>query len=144
MERIRHAQPEVIHYSMSDVGPSMDNWQVPPLLLVTFIENAFKHGLNAVYEGGWVQITLDIKLSSQGRLSMTVINNKGSDCANLHMEGGIGLANVKRRLSLLYPSAEYTLIVSDQLDQFEVRLSIPLKRKGETIHHENDTEMLAH
>ncbi len=145
IERIRHTQPGIISCRLPDNQPEMKSWLVPPLLLVTFIENAFKHGLNAVFEGGWVQINLDAQLADHGRLTLTVSNNKGDDLSGQQADGGIGLENVRRRLSLLYPTADYTLTISEQPDQFTIRLSIPLKPKGElNYHHVNATTMLTH
>ncbi|RYF52080.1 MAG: sensor histidine kinase, partial [Cytophagaceae bacterium] len=145
MEQIRHTQPGVINCQIPDVKSAMANWLVPPLLLVTFIENAFKHGLHTVYEGGWVQITLEVDVINRGRLTLMVTNNRSDDVPKQQTDGGIGLANVKRRLALLYPPTDYSLTILEQSDQFGIRLSIPLKPKGESIyHHGNATTMLAH
>ncbi|MBO0931882.1 sensor histidine kinase [Fibrella aquatilis] len=145
MEQIRHTQPGVIDCQLPDVVEAMENWLVPPLLLVTFIENAFKHGLHTVYEGGWVQIAIETDLTIQSRLTLTVTNNKSDTVPGQQTDGGIGLANVRRRLALLYPPTDYSLTISEQPDQFGVRLSIPLKPKGESIyHHGNAITMLTH
>lgn len=145
MEQIRHTQPGVINYQLPDDETAMANWLVPPLLLVTFIENAFKHGLHTVYEGGWVQIAIETDVTIEGRLTLTVTNNKGDNAPRQQTDGGIGLANVRRRLALLYPPTDYLLTISEQSDQFGIRLSIPLKPKEESIyHHGNAITMLAH
>lgn len=143
MERIRHTQPGVISCQIPDLNANTGNWFVPPLLLVTFIENAFKHGLNAVYDGGWVQMSLVVSTQTEGRLALTVINNREDTLAHRTVDRGIGLSNVKRRLALLYPEENYTLTISEQSDRFTVWLSIPLKSKGESInYHDNATTML--
>ncbi|MGF7218834.1 hypothetical protein GGR92_005013 [Spirosoma lacussanchae] len=134
LERIRHALPDAITCSLPEPDEHMDQWLVPPLLLVTFVENAFKHGLNAVYEGGWVLTTLEINLSENvGTLTFTVANNKGDAPSQPTVDGGIGLENAKRRLALLYPKQQYELVIQDQSEQFYVRLTIPLRPKSETI-----------
>lgn len=133
MEQIRHRQPDTIICSLPEPTEAAEEWLVPPLLLVTFVENAFKHGLNAVYEGGWVTISLTTELDQTDRLIFTVANNKGGIPAYSTKDGGIGLANVKRRLALLYPSEQYELILQDELDQFYVRLTIPLNKTSETL-----------
>jgi len=141
MERIRHRQPDAIDCTIPELTEEFKDWLVPPLLLVTFVENAFKHGLNAVYEGGWVYIKLTTNLTETDRLIFTVANNQAEAIAYTKEEGGIGLANVKRRLALLYPEQEYELTISDQPDRYNVRLTIPLCKKGATIqiHEYSDT-----
>ncbi|NID13542.1 sensor histidine kinase [Fibrella aestuarina] len=133
MERIRHSQPEAVECSLPEPTEPMRQWLIPPLLLVTFVENAFKHGLNAVYEGGWVQISLITELADTGILAFTVANNKSETSVSPTIDGGIGLTNVKRRLALLYPEQNYELVLQDQSERYYVRLTIPLKRKSETI-----------
>ncbi len=132
MERIRHSPPEAVDCSLPEPTEAMQYWLIPPLLLVTFVENAFKHGLNAVYEGGWVQIRLTTELGQNGTLILTVVNNKGETPTSHTADSGIGLTNVRRRLALLYPEHQYELIIQDQPERYSVRLTIPLKRKGET------------
>lgn len=133
MERIRHNQPEAIEYQLVQPTDTSNEWLVPPLLLVTFIENAFKHGLNAVFEGGWVKISMETGLPGEGWLRLMVSNNK-SDIDNHHpLDRGIGLANVKRRLMLLFPNEAYELTITDRADQFMVSLTIPLQKKGESV-----------
>jgi len=133
MERIRHVQSDAIVCCLPEPNEAMKHWQIPPLLLVTFVENAFKHGLNAVYEGGWVRVTLTTNFSENvGILTFMVANNKVTP-PQVTADGGIGLVNAKRRLALLYPQQQYELVIQDQPEQFYVRLTIPLHRKSETI-----------
>lgn len=132
MERIRHSSPEAVECSLPEPTETMQHWLIPPLLLVTFVENAFKHGLNAVYDGGWVQIGLTTDLGQSGSLTLTVANNKSETPACRTTDGGIGLMNVKRRLALLYPEQQYELVIQDQPERYYVRLTIPLNRKSET------------
>jgi two-component system, LytTR family, sensor kinase len=134
MERIRHAQSDAIICSLPELDETMKHWMVPPLLLVTFVENAFKHGLNAVYEGGWVQVMLETNvMGDNGTLTFTVANNKEDGLSHASVDGGIGLVNAKRRLALLYAQQQYELVIQDQPERFYVRLTIPLHRKSETI-----------
>jgi len=138
MERIRHREPDKVSYTLPEPTELFNEWLIPPLLLVTFVENAFKHGLNAVYEGGWVRIQMETDLTQTGSLTFTVANNKAETTPKQTGEGGIGLVNVKRRLSLLYPDSSYELVKQDQSDQFFVRLTIPLRKRDEAmLSHEN-------
>ncbi|WP_229374865.1 sensor histidine kinase [Fibrella rubiginis] len=137
MERIRHNKPGVITCQLPAIEPEMANWKIPPLLLVTFIENAFKHGLNAVYSDGWVRIALTTELNESGWLTLTVVNNRTDTPKQTTPDGGIGLQNVKRRLALLFPQHTYELVLAEQPDQFAVRLAIPLKgNKDTTMYHD--------
>jgi len=92
---------------------------VPPLMLISFIENAFKHGISYQHES-----FIDIKVSiSNDRLHFTCRNSK-ADKPN-EEKGGVGLQNVKQRLNLLYDN-NYTLKIQDESDVYSVDLTIPL------------------
>ncbi|WP_374949443.1 sensor histidine kinase [Mucilaginibacter sp.] len=91
---------------------------IVPLLLLPFIENAFKHGLDD--NSGWITITLKV---NGNQLFMKVENS--CPTAYLNKKNGFGLANVKRRLELSYPS-RYELQIRQGADSFEVELVIQL------------------
>ena len=94
--------------------------QIPPLLLITFIENAFKHGISYQHES-FIQVTVAVE---DGKLRFTCRNSK-ADKPN-EEKGGVGLKNVKQRLNLLFGS-NYTLNIQDSPDVYNVELNIPLK-----------------
>jgi sensor histidine kinase YesM len=88
------------------------NKMIAPLLLLPFVENAFKHGI------GWITIQLNVV---ENRLFLTVQNSSA-----MHQPGqGLGLKNVRRRLELIYPD-NYTLNISSHDDSFEINLKINL------------------
>ena len=93
--------------------------QIPPLVLITFIENAFKHGISYQHES-FIDILVDIE---HGRLRFMCSNSK-ADKPN-EEKGGVGLQNVKQRLNLLYDN-NYTLNIQDEADVYNVELTIPL------------------
>ena len=101
-----------------------DGAEVPPLLLATFIENAFKHGIS--YEKrSFVRVSVSLE---GGRILFRCENSRTPDAAR--GSSGIGLGNVRKRLSLLYGSD--FILDSDSMDDFYgVLLSIPLKPKQE-------------
>src|SRR6188768_1262530 len=79
----------------------VNSQKIAPLLLITFLENAFKHGAKG--SSGNTFIKLDIKIE-KNKLNFTVENNKGLiDEVNTGDHNGLGLENVKRQLELLYP-----------------------------------------
>jgi len=97
--------------------------QIAPLLLITFLENAFKHGVKGSSENTFIR--LDIKVE-KNKLSFVVENNKGIiDEVNTGEYNGLGLENVKRQLELLYPG-KHLLSIKDQPDRFSVALQLSL------------------
>ena len=92
---------------------------IPPLMLITFIENAFKHGISYQHES-FIEVKVGIE---HERLRFQCRNSK-ADKPNQE-KGGVGLANVKQRLHLLYDN-NFTLNIQDEPDIYNVELTIPL------------------
>ena len=92
---------------------------VPPLMLISFIENAFKHGISYQHPS-FVHINVTI---SNDRLHFTCHNSK-AEKPNQE-KGGVGLTNVKQRLHLLYDN-NYTLKIQNEPESYNVELTIPL------------------
>ena len=92
---------------------------IAPLLLLPFVENAFKHGASESQGNTWVRIFLLLK---NGELHFRVENVK--DPSERMAAEGIGLKNVKRQLELLYPA--HSLELDDEGDRFSARLRIGL------------------
>ena len=95
--------------------------RIAPLLLMPFIENAFKHGINPE-EDSRITITMNI---SDDELRLSIVNNIVS-IQKEEPRSGIGIENTKSRLGLLYPGAHW-LTVSKQNGIFIVDLSLRLK-----------------
>ena len=96
--------------------------QIAPLLLLPFVENAFKYGIST-RECSPIHILLDIKEDS---LYFSISNHKHFN-STLRMADntGIGISNTRRRLDLLYPG-RYDLIINDKQNDFTVHLNIPI------------------
>ena len=102
-----------------------EKYQIAPLLLITFIENAFKHARNIVDEP--VFIALSIVVSDDGILHLTVKNNYNTNAQNCFTnEKGIGLENAKKRLSVIYPNEKHVLNLHQDEMFYNVALSIHL------------------
>jgi LytS/YehU family sensor histidine kinase len=101
-----------------DLPQEAPDKQIPPLMLITFIENAFKHGISYQHES-----FIDVKVTVDDKLHFTCRNSK-ADKPN-EEKGGVGLKNVKQRLNLLYDN-NYTLNIQDEPDVYHVELTIPL------------------
>jgi LytS/YehU family sensor histidine kinase len=97
--------------------------QVAPMLLIPFVENAFKHGIS-LREPSHISITLELKNKT---LLFDVYNSKHVRNENdpERDKSGIGLNNVRQRLQLLYPS-RHELVVRETAKDFFVHLTIQL------------------
>lgn len=96
---------------------------IVPLIFITFLENAFKHGVSNNNPQAWVKIKIDI---ADKVCTYTVANSKIKGNNPVAGEkSGIGLQNVKRRLDLSYPDL-YELDVNDAPDEFRVKLKLIL------------------
>jgi LytS/YehU family sensor histidine kinase len=103
-------------------GDELDQ-HIAPLLFFPLIENSFKHGIKAVSLHAYVHILLE---ASMDKLSFTIENNKGFiDDPEQGKYGGIGLENVQRRLSLIYPGKHQFEILEDR-DTYKVILKIEI------------------
>lgn len=100
---------------------------VPPLLFITFVENAFKHGVS--YQNPSF-IAIDCKRCKgkhgEERLLWTCRNSKHAkaDTTAIPRQGGVGMANVRQRLDLIYGN-DYSLGIHETDDTYEVILDIP-------------------
>ena len=99
------------------------NHQIAPLILVVFIENAFKHSMASLTEN--IQININIKLSENGILQFNCKNNHQPQSNTDNLTKGIGLENVLKRLELLYPNTHNLSIVNDG-NWYEVDLELNL------------------
>ena len=102
-----------------DLPQEVPDKQIPPLILITFIENAFKHGISYQHES-----FIDVKVSIEHERLRFLCRNSKADKPN-EEKGGVGLQNVKQRLNLLYDN-NYTLNIQDEADVYNVELTIPL------------------
>ncbi len=95
---------------------------IAPMLLIPFIENAFKHGNIEDLENGWIQI--DLKLVSK-KIIFDVNNSYASTTSTKDEVGGIGLVNVNRQLDLIYPNT-HQLEIANKAGVYSVHLEIDL------------------
>ena len=95
---------------------------IPSLLLITFVENAFKHGIS-YQNNSFIDIRLDIK---DNRLHFVCDNSIPTNAPK--SKGGVGLKNVRRRLNILFPD-DYQLVTEAGATAYHVFLDIPLLNK---------------
>ncbi len=114
--RIRYTDSVDIRVNIADHLPDV---QIPPLLFITFIENAFKHGVSYQHPS-FIHMALE---THEKELSFYIVNSNFSD-SNSH--AGIGLENITKRLQLLYGDT-YVLKTNAEKNTFSVNLIIPLE-----------------
>jgi len=115
--RLRYTDKVAINFHKPAELPDV---QVPPLLFITFVENAFKHGVSYRQES-FIDILIEVREISE--LVFTCRNSRIPEADDKH--GGVGLQNVKQRLELIY-GKNFTLDIQDKPDEYNIRLSIPL------------------
>lgn len=118
--RLRYPEDKVeIRLNLPE-HPSGKN-ELPPLLFIAFIENAFKHGISYMKKS-IIEITLT---EAQDIISFQCYNTKPSVETSAKQQGGVGLENIRRRLSLLYGNSDM-LAIDEGHDDYTVKLNIPL------------------
>lgn len=119
--RLRYTRK--VHINV-DVPQQLPELKLPPLMLIIFVENAFKHGISYREES-----FIDIKLRVENkRLLFSCCNSKPTQVQRTNEKGGMGLQNVRQRLELLYDD-DYTLDISDGEKTYEVKLDIPMQTR---------------
>lgn len=121
LERVRYDDSlEVNMYISGDIQDK----EIAPILLLTFVENAFKHGANKNI--GKVKIDINFKIKEKF-LYFTITNPMPlvtNHKDNLKQSSGIGLENVKKRLALGYEKNDYKLAIHNKNNKFIVKLKI--------------------
>jgi len=92
--------------------------KIAPMLLISFIENAFKHG--NVQKGGWIRIELK---ASSNELLFRCVNSIANRAQKKDPASGIGLKNVKKRLNLNYPN-RHQLTINKSIHEFDITLKL--------------------
>ena len=105
-----------------EVGEGCEKALVPPLLLVTIVENAVKHGVAAKLGPGFLRY--EAKMGSSG-LCLRVVNS-GALADNWQTKGGIGLAHTRERLALLFGD-EATMTVNQDDESVTASILLPQK-----------------
>jgi sensor histidine kinase YesM len=105
-----------------EVGEQVKGFCITPLLLIPFVENAFKHISHYSHEKNFIRVNLQ---RQNGILRFIVENSKDDQQRSTEPRGGIGLSNVKRRLELLYPGRHTLQILNDD-HTFTIELNLHL------------------
>ncbi|GHT36679.1 sensor histidine kinase [Bacteroidia bacterium] len=119
LQRLRLDKSIKLEYSGLENIPAL---QITPMLLIPFIENAFKHGVNSEQKS---HIKIEITMND-AEFRLSVVNNKVDIQQQISERSGLGIENTKHRLNLIYPS-KHLLVINDTEKQFIVSLHINLQ-----------------
>ncbi|GBL35591.1 uncharacterized sensor-like histidine kinase SE_0166 [Filimonas sp.] len=104
-----------------ELDGSFEDKRIAPLLLIPFIENAFKHGVNPDEDSSIIiRIIID-----EDKLHLFVENNKVTTHHEMNEKMGFGIGNTRNRLKLLYPS-NHTIVIIDTNRKYQVNLKLNL------------------
>jgi two-component system, LytTR family, sensor kinase len=118
LQKLRRDEQYSVEFNSA---PAVHGFAIEPLLLVPFVENAFKHISHHTGKNNFVRLTLG---RDNGHFTFSVENSKETG-RTTERHGGIGLMNVKRRLELLYPG-KHSLRIHDANDIYKVELALKL------------------
>lgn len=108
---------------IADLPEKINDVKIPPLLFISFIENAFKHGISYREKSSLrfrlVQHENSIEFTSENTIPLH------ADPGKIAGKGGIGLENIRKRLDLIY-GKKYDLYIDNQGDVFKVSLRVPV------------------
>lgn len=120
LEQLRYG--EHLHIE-TDIVVKNDQLLVAPLLLLPFAENCFKHGGPA--KDGLFRVSIRM-CAGEEQLEFEIVNSKKDTLTGKKKAGGVGLANIQQRLSLLYPG-RHKLYIDQQPDSYRVKLQIVIR-----------------
>jgi LytS/YehU family sensor histidine kinase len=113
-----------------DIKGDVENKMIAPLLMIPFVENSFKHGASAMRGQQWIRLSVHI---NENKLVLELSNSKPPEAGGVSTKKGIGLANVKKRLQLLYPGEHFLETVSTN-DSYIVHMEVNMQQLSATAH----------
>ncbi|MEO7998636.1 MAG: sensor histidine kinase [Gemmatimonadaceae bacterium] len=137
LQRIRIANPKLVSYTLSGNTAGIS---IAPMLLIPFVENAFKHAAGQ-REDNAIVVAIVVEHSA---LTFVCSNSyqqtralRAPDSNTAIVAGGLGQELITQRLALLYPN-RHTLAISDSNNRYSVRLTLELDRSHDiasALHH---------
>jgi sensor histidine kinase YesM len=106
------------------VAGEVKDKSIAPLLLLPFLENAFKHGTSELVERPWLSVDIAV---NGNILKCKMINSKNMNGSGKN--GGIGIQNAMKRLEIIYPH-RHELKINDEGNVFVVSLMVDLNKNG--------------
>ena len=115
LQKLRLKEPDFVSL---EIKGAVNGHTIAPMLLIPFVENAFKHGSKTVSNPG-IKINLFIE---EEQIRFEVSNyHKANTILQKDDAGGIGLQNINRRLQLLYPN-KHSLEIREDMDTYSIQL----------------------
>lgn len=121
LERLRLNEEVPITFQ---VDGEITGTRVTPLILITFLENAFKHGISNNRDDSWITVSLAVVGSQLHYKVANGVVEQGNK--TVREASGIGLISVRRRLDLSYPG-RHELIITEDTERYNVDLKIDLQ-----------------
>jgi LytS/YehU family sensor histidine kinase len=118
LQKLRKDENYSVEFNCS---PEVKGFSIEPLLLIPFVENAFKHISHKTGSTNFVKLDMT---RSNGHFRFSIENSKEGE-RTTESHGGIGLNNVKRRLELLYPE-KHELLIDNKADIYKVALELKI------------------
>ena len=119
LQQLRKDENYKVQFNCS---PDVKNFSIEPLLLIPFVENAFKHISHKTDGTNFVKLDMS---RSNGYFEFEVENSREKGVYTTEQHGGIGMNNVKRRLELLYPGT-HQLSIDDRNNTFKINLKLKI------------------
>lgn len=119
LQKLRLDRSVKLEYDRPDDMPPL---HIAPMLLIPFIENAFKHGVNSEQKS---HIRIEIT-TNKTAFQLNIVNNKVAVQRDISEKSGLGIENTKHRLNLIYPS-RHLLVINNTEKEFSVSLHINLQ-----------------
>ncbi|PSR57160.1 sensor histidine kinase [Adhaeribacter arboris] len=119
LQKLRFGKEVKMDYSFN-LSEEENAYTIEPMLLIPFVENAFKHGIG-YNKPSWIDIRLSV---NEGKMTFAVSNSfEPTPAADKEENSNIGISNVKSRLNLLYKD-KHTLLINDQNNTFHIILTL--------------------
>jgi sensor histidine kinase YesM len=119
MQKIRLDEKVKLEFTVTG---ALQEQQIAPMMLVPFVENAFKHGVNAEQQS---EIKISINVTGN-KLTLDAKNRKVDVQTDTSERSGLGIENTKKRLQHIYPMA-HTLVINDTATSFHVSLHVNMQ-----------------
>lgn len=119
IELMRIRYTDAVDIRVECPGDLPEQVSIPPLLLIVFVENAFKHGIS-YNRPSFIRLKIEY---ADDRVRFTIVNSRHATAAP--QPAGIGLENVRKRLTLIYGERNYSLDIGEETETYTVKLQIP-------------------
>lgn len=123
LEKLRYGERLLIDF---EIDGDIQNKHIAPMMIFPLVENCFKHGVSSTNQKSWIKLLLK---ASPERLYFTAENSKIEKQNKL--KGGLGLINLRKRLSLIYPeNHKLDIAESDSIFKATLEISLIIQAEG--------------